>query len=767
MNGKGKAIIGIAMAAIMLASVFVAMMPASARTGAPIAKGDTVFIGEKDLNMTVFASGTVFYGMKDTSADGETIELTDNTSFNVLSTYVAGLYNTTSRDTTVTDLNIKEPTIGIDVLVDSSSIVDGSVPQGGEFKVRASPNFGGVMKDATTGGDVNVTIKFTKPNGITVSYPVTATSQEFDTVFSTDDTWSTGTWKVKISTDKDTCNELDISSSQVEFDIRSEELTIETDKDEVGRGDDMVLKVKGNPKAYYYLAIEDVKAGEEPWIKDSDDVKYLGAGEGTAEKPCAAWIKTGSDGIADIGIGTTGADKRTYTIHVYDTYHVVGAVPNETDEFVVPDDVTGEKDKDDVDVEVVGVTVTFDIPTKVIIGETLTIKGTVSTGKKVDILIEDEYEDADILDRGGDNILVDENKEFEADWDTDKYMTGSYTIKAYVDYKGVKDVDPDEDDDDGAVTVRLIEQGLSAEQPRNVVAEKDDYTIEGTATGVDDVDYVLIGPKGTRSGDVNSVKEGLLIDSTRVKDNEFSEDETMKEGLDTGSWIAVVLIPGRDGTYGNLDVGAGKLKDADLDFEGKDQSQILAILEDHTTAVAGSDDKLIPLSFRVESGYVDLNPAESVGVGEPLNISGVTNREPDTSITISTFAKPAGALDLPAAIVDVEWPTADEGTFSATIDTTDAVPGTYTLEADDGDGNTDTITVVIGEAAPTATPTAAPTEAPTATPTAAPTAVPTAEPTAEPTEAPTPTPTPPGFEAVFAIAGMLAIAYLVLRKRRE
>jgi len=67
----------------------------------------------------------------------------------------------------------------------------------------------------------------------------------------------------------------------------------------------------------------------------------------------------------------------------------------------------------------------------------------------------------------------------------------------------------------------------------------------------------------------------------------------------------------------------------------------------------------------------------------------------------------------------------------------------YMIKADDGDGNTDTVTVEIVTAAPTAEPTVAPTEVPTATP------------------------EPPGFEAAFAIAGMLAIAYLVLRKRRE
>jgi len=34
-----------------------------------------------------------------------------------------------------------------------------------------------------------------------------------------------------------------------------------------------------------------------------------------------------------------------------------------------------------------------------------------------------------------------------------------------------------------------------------------------------------------------------------------------------------------------------------------------------------------------------------------------------------------------------------------------------------------------------------------------------------PTPQPTPTPKPPGFEAVFAIAGLLAVAYLVLRRK--
>jgi len=79
---------------------------------------------------------------------------------------------------------------------------------------------------------------------------------------------------------------------------------------------------------------------------------------------------------------------------------------------------------------------------------------------------------------------------------------------------------------------------------------------------------------------------------------------------------------------------------------------------------------------------------------------------------------------------------------------------------------------------PTATATVTPGETPSPSPTAGATATPTWSPTASPGTTPTsttPTATPsttkepliPGFEAVFAIAGLLAVAYIVLRSGRK
>ena len=601
-----------------------------------------------------------------------------------------------------------------------------------------------------------------------------------------------GDYKLKVKTDKANADGLELTSNEISFKVVSRTIDIDVPKTEIAVGEDLKFTVITTQRTRIIITTddaehtravtgEDINPGDNFWQDLDGDGEYEpGTRAAPNEVRWGSNLFPGIRGINDRFCMVTQAmgDPR-YTTDANGKFEFVLRFTDDGSYKIRVDDVAGTMHKE-VTIKVRERAVTFDMPAKAIIGETLKIKGAITQGTYVDIVIED----ANVVI---DDVAVDENKEFEEDWDTAGLSKGSYKIEVYIDRvetlntevpdrdgDGVESVpDYEDEDDDGSTVIRLIAPGLNAEQPRNVIAEDDEYTIKGIATGVDYVDIVLIGPKGYSSTDPGlGVENGLEIMSSSVTDDEFSEDITMGgAGFDTGRWIALVLSPGRDGTYGDLGVGAGNLDSAPApcsraDFAGKDQSQIVAMIQDHTMNVAGSDDILVSFTFKVESGYVKLNPIASVTVGEPLNVSGTTNREPETKITISTFT---GPTDLPAVIAEVEWPTADEGVFNATIDTTDAVPGTYTLEADDGDGNTDTVTVEIVAVAPTPTPT--PTEVtptPTATPTATipPTATPAATPTATATPAPTPTPPAPGFEGVFAIAGLLAIAYLVLRKRK-
>jgi PGF-CTERM protein len=825
MKGKskrGKALIGIAMAAIMVASVMVAMVPTGMSRPVlqpkQVDSGDTIYIGEQGLAFD--ADQDADYGEALTPDVTATLEAVDEDIADTLSLSATYTVPSVAEGKYFFDANgdgaltlpgefyifVKKAAIVGDIILNNAaqdSIVGKTVPKNDEIVFKADLNYGGgkiplaefrivvtdpdglVIEtidgqdlrnlDATIGtslyvGD-NPVLAAPAPKGVTITAPAYADAIDLAGL-------DTGTYKVKIKTEKTPCNMLDISSAEMEFTIRSEELAIEAVTDTVSVGDDMIVKVSGNPKGWYYLTVTGVKADEPPAIQDTADVKNLdtfGVAMPTVPAalwlthPLAAWIQMGSDGIADVKIATASADDRTYTVNVYETALIApgGAAGNFATDAAVA--AAAPANDDDVDIKVQKAKVTFDIPTSVIIGETLTIKGTISAGDTVDVIVKDEF-------RLADNEPVDENKEFEVKWDTGApaMTTGSYTIEVYIDEGTVGAIPPaavtvyNDIDEDGKTGIRLVIPTLTAKQLRHVVAEDDDYTIEGTAAGVDEVDIVLIGPDGYTGGAFD-VTTGLEVVSTSVTDDEFSEDIDMGgPGFDTGLWIALVLSPGRDAAYegsvaalGAPGAGAGGL-DAyvlTMGLPGKDQSQVLAIIKDATAEAVGSDDLFEEFRFKVESAYVRLDPIAPVAVGEPLNVTGTTNREPETIITISTFA---GPMDLPAVMAEVEWPTADKAVFTGTIDTKDAVPGTYTIEADDGDGQTDTVTVEIVTAVPTVAPPPAPTVTPTEKPTEPP--VPTVKPTVEPTVELTPE--PPGFEAVFAIAGMLAIAYLVLRRRK-
>ena len=740
---RGKAIIGIAMAAVMLASVFAAIVPMGmTRTPtnpAQIVTAETIYIGEKGLAFDVDGDGDFgdagtpdvgsLEGVPGTATDGES-PLLLSPAYTVPDVTEGKYYHDANGNGALEAgeffIYVDKAEIKGDIILNNraqDSVVRKSVPTGAEIVFKVEPNFGGKIPGA------QIKINVMDPNNVEVlsidgvslsNIDASTTSFFISEAFPAGTTTApphgapggldltdlkTGEYRVIMETEKTYCNMLDIKSPEYTFKVRSEELSIEAVEDTVGVGEDMIVKVTGNPTAYYYLTVTGVDVDAPPEINAAGDVKARsGAAVISATAPnLAAWVETEEDGIADVTISTTAADDRTYTVHVYETTFVAAPCPGpatyDSDANVAASALT--TDDDDVDIKVEKAKVTFDIPIHVTTGEVVEIKGAITAGEYVDIVIEDANEVVD-------NEAVDENKEFHVKWDTSGMATGSYTIEVYIDMApALGTEEPDNPpagpspsdytglDEDGSTTIRLIAPELTARQLRNAVAEDDDYTIEGTATGVDDIDIVLVGPEGYPAADQDfDVLNGLEITSTSVRDDEFSEDIEMAEGLDYGTWITMVFSAGRDGVYGDWYYEAGRLADLfdgdPVRLNGKSQSQIVTQIKDCTIDTVGSDDLLVEFPFVVEMPYVEFNPIESVTIGEPLELTGITNREPETVIMISTCA---GPMDFPAVMTRVEWSTSDQGIFTATIDTTYALPGTYTFEADDGDGHTDKATV--------------------------------------------------------------------------
>ncbi|MDY6774682.1 MAG: PGF-CTERM sorting domain-containing protein [Halobacteria archaeon] len=127
------------------------------------------------------------------------------------------------------------------------------------------------------------------------------------------------------------------------------------------------------------------------------------------------------------------------------------------------------------------------------------------------------------------------------------------------------------------------------------------------------------------------------------------------------------------------------------------------MLREESVDETGSDDLGYPSSFRYTDARTSINdvvPASHsnitgvvpIEVGETMMVRGTTNLQPDdNTISVEAVEGPS-ETEMPVKTTDM-WKM-ESGVWSVTVDTTGLEPGTYKIEADDGD-NTDTVTVEI------------------------------------------------------------------------
>lgn len=550
--------------------------------------------------------------------------------------------------------------------------------------------------------------------------------------------WELGTYTFKVKTVERYARGLEKESPEVKLEIVSSELKIEARKTEVVEHENVKLTVTGVPGLGITIAVD-------------RNAQYARFPRSINDNPTEEKIGSFTDSI-----DTDGKSEYVVNFERLGSYTVR---------------VTGGGAADYVDIAVVKKKVTFTTPQTCSIGSDLVINGTANTGKTVDIAINDRIVKA--------GVAIDSAGKFEVKLPTP--ATPGTSVEDAIKIKGFIAVNEGKyalnqtvagEDYDGSALVLMVVGGLTAESSVSVVAPGDSFTLSGTAPGSKVVDILIIAPKGRGMNPSNSeeygLPSGMCYETAAVRSGTaaWSIELKVDEDADTGTYLVFLLTPGKNQRYDGLrteDLLAGLAATyfgGDLSKFGiKTQEQIRAMLTEVTTGAAGSDDQLKVLRMNVRRPEVALYVPAEVVIGENLTIAGTSNREGHTIIL-----KVKGPLDLGPKFVTVL-----EGEFEATYSTTEALTGEYTVEANDGEGHTDTATVTIippvrirEEPLPTPVPSSSPS---VSTPLTEPGTPATAE-SAEhaPTEPPL---SVPGFEAVAVLLALLTAFISVAIARPE
>jgi len=373
--------------------------------------------------------------------------------------------------------------------------------------------------------------------------------------------WDVGTYTFSVRTEGENARGLDASSNTRTLAVLKPEITIEAEKDSIVELERVRLTVTGAPKHNITISSSDpthtiFPAGYE------DNSPFDSSGF--------------NDTIDEDG-------KRKYVVYF-----------NDTGTFTIEVTDTTAGLFDCVDISVSEKRVSFDVPSRVVIGETFTIKGTTNVGNTVDIAVENYvYPELD-------DIPIDENGEFETEIGTGTTnitpftVPGSVLLKAYIDRAaGAGEIGANETED-GRVAILMVRAGLTAELSTDSVARGGSFMVNGTARGVGNVDIVVVAPKGSNGSMICPTGTPLRAETNTyytvvTAESAFTKKICVGTDVDTGSYLVVVLSKGRDGVYGR---GYNNLTAAlaDYNLTEKTQAQILAILEDATVGAAGSDD---------------------------------------------------------------------------------------------------------------------------------------------------------------------------------
>jgi len=780
--------------AMLLVAALVVAPAAAART---VSSGDTVYVGEEKLSFdaTFVDSGNitklVHYSDPSAGTVDKTImvtppfELTKSDVGTTTGEYYAfnGTTSTALRDQSSGKVDIQIPTTKLDVMLaagNGKDSVDGkSVTRKDSLFFKLENNLHGFKE--LTGTAYNMSIDVTLPGGGVTNMPfgenfkeniaVNGTTYESRPLDLSKAEAGTYTAVAKWPKDADFYDK-GFDSNAVTFEVRTKAIAISANKDSVVRGNSFTVTITGRSNTLYYLYIKDadLPSDEYPWIVEGQ--KGLGdlIPTGATKTPSAvgANVTTTAGGTRSIQFNTNvSTDDRQFTIRV--------------------EEPGGDRDYDEVKVRVEegDVTITASGTGVYYIGEEITLSGTCTEGldDKVYLfmtgpnLAKDGVSLVDLEPVENKNATTFKTVEIEADdtwsykWNTADLVktgrsldAGGYTIWAVSKPRWKDDLS---NANYATTSVHLNTAFLTATSSGATVAKGDELKITGTAMGApSDVKVWIFGKN--YYGDFGQLKA-----QTATVESDGSFEHKLKTGdtknLAAGQYFVVIQHPMGDGDYGVVEndpadgyinaMAAGMVPVKITGLQASDAATALINALDSPNI----DDTYVKLTFSVAEPYIFIDPIGIKEAGSKFTITGTTNVAVGDKLIVdvtsaafgpSKKTEASGFGSVSGSAVVEKGDGANKWSYE--VDAADFKPDQYIVKVECIETETTaTANFDLVKAEETTPTTVVTTTAPAGEVT---TTAPAGETTTEPTPA-------PGFGALVALAGLGAVAFLVLRRK--
>ncbi|MDE2520381.1 MAG: MEMAR_RS02690 family S-layer glycoprotein [Methanocorpusculum sp.] len=626
-----------------------------------------------------------------------------------------------------------------------------------------------------------------------------------------------GTWTAQAEfTSPGTFSDYAKKSNMVSFTIQSTTLTITAAKDSVIRSNPFTVTIQGDSKTNYSVYIDSPAINEvNPTLQPGQSGFQSGFAPSELTFDTNYKILNGQINYSNYAypIGgvfqTDASGQRTVQFNTADntedkTYTIKVSGFNETEKAWD----SSNYDKVKVKVEKGAVTIAASGDGSYYIGDEIKLTGTNTDSDTIFLFVTGQNlkQNGVILKAlpsmreaytatSGDTVAVKTDDTWEYKWDTTRIGvdTGAYTIYATSRLTNGKSSDPIvttsplgtawdasfgvgtindkyvavklSDSEYATISVNLKQPFLSAVPSSTVIAQGDKLYITGTAEGnPSTLKMFIFGPnyfadESITVNDDGSYEKKFDIPSDLSSNQYFVVvQHPMYNGLfdvelkDAGDYTYFYI---NNKTTGNLAGTQGSfIVKGDNKLQGSQAADALTKMIDD----ANIDDIYTKLTFTVAAPWIRITSPGDKAVGSKFTITGTTNLAVDDQILVEVMSSSFTAVDktstsTTSGVSQATKVVAGDGTenvWSIEVDSTNWKLDEYTIKVNGIEVDVSTTTNFnLVEKVVTTTPT-------TAVPTGA---TPTAT-TAKPTE----TPKTPGFGAFIALAGLGAVALLVLRR---